>query len=469
MQANIFSYVIAKGLPGIINFSAIYLFSYYLTQEEYGEYSLNLACVGFLNVLIFQWIKVGFARFYNKAETNQRDFKSKIITTYLVLILMLFVLFLPLYGYSVKGVQITYYLFFLIAFQSLYEIILEIHRSSFNPKVYGYISLVKSITTVLLALCLFLFFRQDYEVPILSLLVGFIIPLIFFGWKTFSDIKLRLLNLDELKLIFFFGIPFTLTALVDFVINLSDRFIISRYLGYGDLGLYSLSYDITFQSLTLLMVVINLATYPHIIKSYEEYGINRAKENISETLKTVYTICCLILMLSFTCSHDISKMIFDGGSSELVSDIIRIISLASVCYFIRNFGFDIVFHLESRTKFIFFNVLSGAVINVVINLLFIKSFGLVVAAYSTLISFFVCMIISIYYSRKIVIIDFPINKVFFSMIYIISVVSVSNALFSGLLIAKLLTIAVFYLPVVLYINPLKVKNFLISGMRNENS
>ncbi|MEZ9747516.1 hypothetical protein AB4320_22800, partial [Vibrio splendidus] len=86
MQANIFSYAIAKGLPGIINFSAIYLFSYYLTQEEYGKYSLNLAYVGFLNVLIFQWIKIGFARFYNKTGINKRDFKNKTITTYICLI-----------------------------------------------------------------------------------------------------------------------------------------------------------------------------------------------------------------------------------------------------------------------------------------------------------------------------------------------------------------------------------------------
>ncbi|MEZ9747037.1 lipopolysaccharide biosynthesis protein, partial [Vibrio splendidus] len=408
-------------------------------------------------------------RFYNKTGINKRDFKNKTITTYICLIFILFFLFFSLYGYSIKGVQITYYLFFLIAFQSLYEITLEIYRSSFNPKTYGYISLVKSITTVLLALCLLLFYRQDYEVPILSLLVGFIIPLIFFGWKTFSDIKFSLFNLDELKLMFFFGVPFTLTALVDFVINLSDRFIISRYLGYSDLGLYSLSYDITFQSLTLLMVVINLATYPHIVKSYEDHGINKATENISDTFKIVYTICCLILMLSFSFSNDISKLIFDGSSSELVSDIIRIISLASVCYFIRNFCFDVLFHLEKRTKFIFLNVLSGAIINVIINLLFIKDFGLVVAAYSTLISFFVCMIISVYYSRKIAIIDLSINKLFISLVYIIIVISVSNVIFSGLLIAKLLTITVFYLPVVCYINPLEVNKNLINGMRNENS
>ena len=58
-----FYYLIARGLPGVLNFSALALYTRLLTTEEFGRYALVLAAIGLVDVMVFQWLRLVLARF----------------------------------------------------------------------------------------------------------------------------------------------------------------------------------------------------------------------------------------------------------------------------------------------------------------------------------------------------------------------------------------------------------------------
>lgn len=47
-------YTLARGLPGLINFAALAVYTRLLGPEEYGRYALVIAAVGLANAVLFQ-------------------------------------------------------------------------------------------------------------------------------------------------------------------------------------------------------------------------------------------------------------------------------------------------------------------------------------------------------------------------------------------------------------------------------
>ena len=82
-------YLLARGLPGIIAFLAIPLFSRLLEPADYGRYALVMASVGVLNALLFQWLRLSLVRYLAAYRDDPGKLKSTLLTTTLGLVLAL--------------------------------------------------------------------------------------------------------------------------------------------------------------------------------------------------------------------------------------------------------------------------------------------------------------------------------------------------------------------------------------------
>ena len=56
-------YLIARGLPGLISFAALVIYTRLLTAEEFGIYALIISGTTLAQVLLFQWLNLVVARF----------------------------------------------------------------------------------------------------------------------------------------------------------------------------------------------------------------------------------------------------------------------------------------------------------------------------------------------------------------------------------------------------------------------
>ena len=64
------AYLIARGVPGAVNFLAIIAYTRLLSPSEYGIYAVTLAGVGLANVVFFQWMRLALIRFWPAHEKN---------------------------------------------------------------------------------------------------------------------------------------------------------------------------------------------------------------------------------------------------------------------------------------------------------------------------------------------------------------------------------------------------------------
>ena len=66
-------YLLARGLPGLVNLAAIAVYTRLLAADEYGRYALVIAGVGFANKLMFEWLRLACVRFLPATRTRARS------------------------------------------------------------------------------------------------------------------------------------------------------------------------------------------------------------------------------------------------------------------------------------------------------------------------------------------------------------------------------------------------------------
>ena len=56
------SYVLARGLPGLLSLATIAVYLRAAGADEYGQYALVIAGVGLANELFFEWLRLALLR-----------------------------------------------------------------------------------------------------------------------------------------------------------------------------------------------------------------------------------------------------------------------------------------------------------------------------------------------------------------------------------------------------------------------
>jgi len=231
---------------------------------------------------------------------------------------------------------------------------------------FGLMSVIGANLIVLLTLFLFALFLIQQQ-------IGFLIP-------KFCYLK------DFLK----FGAPLTPNGLIRWITDSSDRYIIGFLLGATMVGIYNAAYAIG-SLIQLFIAPLQMILYPELAKLYDEGNYDTVRLYISMAIKYF----CLVGIPSVFGLFIISKpLILLFTTSEFLEGVSVIPIVALAAFFGGIFQIIInITHLVKKTMYNFYMQLAAAIINLVLNLYLIAIFGIIGAAYATLISFIVMAIL----------------------------------------------------------------------------
>jgi O-antigen/teichoic acid export membrane protein len=410
---HIFSYFISRGLTGIINFVAIALYTRMLTTADYGEYALIVATAGFISAILFQWIRLVLLRFLSKYKKEKKEhlllgtlFTSYIVTLIVLILITSLAVFLNLatFYFAISMLLLT-------ISQSIFEIILEILRSSLYSKVYGILSVLKSLISLVVALLLIKTGLGSLGV-IIGLILGSFIPVIYVSIFR-KEHKISLFNgfsnfnYDLLKEFLGYGLPLTATLSMSFIMNQSDRLLLGWLVGKSETGIYSVSYDLTQQTIIMLMMVVNLAAYPLCIRALENEGVEAAQKQVRSNATALFLIAIPSTVGMVMLADSISSSVLGKDFSTEASDIIPIVAISVLFQGVKAYYFDLSFQLGRKTSLQFWPVLCGGIINIVLNFILIPLYTITGAVYATLISYIVAIFLSWKIGKRIFPLPFP--------------------------------------------------------------
>lgn len=337
---------------------------YYLTQEEYGYFSLISSTILVLHTLLTLNFQSSIIRYRNEPNAKLFDFLATNIV--LVLILNLLVgtyLFIYLeddvriYGFSAQFIRLS----FVAASLGLpMEIYLTLLKSNNRSIEYRNMNLRFRLLSISLTISFIVLLQEEkYLGRFYALALSGLFLSGYLFYTNHRQIKYPKLKLEYLKYSMLFGLPLIPHLLSSLIIQFSDRVMVNSQRSTFESSQISLIYDIT-----LIVALVNTAQNTALAPVFMKHLRNTPNriENLAVKNSKNLTMVAFILVL------------FSDLISELLQDFNLVISahflrvgvltkLVMSCYtFMSHYSI-----YNKRTIFISFVTFFAALINIPLN------------------------------------------------------------------------------------------------------
>jgi O-antigen/teichoic acid export membrane protein len=244
--------------------------------------------------------------------------------------------------------------------------------------------------------------------PLAGTAIGMAIAVMFALRSDWSGIRL-VRDRETLRKICAYGIPLSMTVALAMVISSSDRFLIAWKLGDDSAGLYSVAVDFTSQTLTLLMLVIQLAMFPLAVRAFESHGREAAQEQMRSNASMLLAVGVPCVVGMTVLAPGLAQCFLGKNFRVAATAIIPLVAIGSFLAGLKAYHFDAAFQFAHRTIEQVWIVLAVAVINIGLNLLAIPKFGIAGAATASVFAYVVSISLTIWFGRRHFQLPFPLR------------------------------------------------------------
>ena len=265
---------------------------------------------------------------------------------------------------------------------------LQVARGFGKTLDYAISCILTGLTTVISNIILICFVHMQAEGMIISMaLANFICSLyLFIRLKLYSKINFKIVDFKQIKEMYKYSLPLIPNGISWWIVNVSDRSIISIVLGASANGLYAISnkFPTIISSLT---GVFNLSWSEsaalHINSSDRD-------EFFSDITNTILRLFMALGVGMLACMPFVFPILIDVKYNDAYNYIpflvLGTVFNVAICLYSQ------VYLAKKLSKQVASTAIVGAIINILINVIFIKQIGLYAAAISTMISYFVMMV-----------------------------------------------------------------------------
>ena len=407
-------------LSKVLTFFLLPLYTAFLLPDDFGKVDI-LQTISFLMIPVVT-LQLSTATFRYLVSNYDKKSQTCIISTSTFIQIINCIVFCLLALIINCFFDIKYFWIFIVYFISLMFLshIQFIVRGFGNNKLFSILSLITTTITLLLNILLIVCFKYNASSILISQIISNVISILIgtFGMKLYKYINFSKVSLLQLKELLKYSLPLIPNDISWWIANASDRLLINIFINSSANGIYAIANKIP-QIYTTIFNVYNLALSESSAKEVDNEFFNEHVNSVfSKSIKFFGCIC-----LGIISSVSLLKMPLLGYNYNEAYNHIFILVVAifinSLCSIIGS-----ILTGMKKTKTIGLSTTVGAIVNIVINLLFIRKFGIYAASISTLVSYIVILIIRYKNINNYIKVDVP-KKFIFAMIIVMIIVSLS--------------------------------------------
>ena len=381
------------------------IYTSFLSPQDFGIIGLMSITINLLTRFVSSPINSAFTRFYYAPEYEE---KSGILLFNLFLLALLItsccaVIFWSiseyLAGIILQDRNLVHLLkiYALILFlQPLSSLFLCLLRMLERAKYFVFTSISSLLLSAGLTLYLLIVLKKGVLAPIVGNLFGLIVTVImilpiFIKRSTFK------LSCSALIPPLKYAYPLLLSEYSNLLIQSGDRYVLRIFNSVSVVGLYSFGYQIAGILQTTLVTPLKQALQPIVLKQEKNPEAIRYFLRVGATY--FYLIGCAVCLLISLFSREILMLFARKEAFWAAWVIVPIITYSYVQHGLGNFvgwGMGLMkksFHVSGI-------VLVAALVNIGLNCLFIPQWGMLGAAFATMLSYIVWNLLKAYYSAK---------------------------------------------------------------------
>lgn len=397
LAKNTIIILVSKIFTQFLSILLLPLLTAVLSTHDYGSFDLITTYAWFITGFMSLQIENGIFRFIIDSR-GKKDEISTIITSGMFSILISAIIFSCIYLPIFYLLDVKYYfLIYLYAISTiLLNVPLQISRGLGDNVTYAVASIMTGIINISMSFITLYVFHLGIKGLVISIVLANVVGcvFIFIRKKFYLYIKRKARNKNMSLKILKYSLPLFPNSISSWIMNISDKIMISYYINNSATGLYSVATKFPLL-LSHLYSVFNLSW-----SEAASVNVTDADRNLffSKSINRMFIICssiCLIVMASMPIIFSIMIDI----KFSISYNYVPILILASIfeLFTILLGGVYISFKLS---KNIALTTTIASAFNVLINFIFLRKYGIVVACISTLVSYVILAIIRYINIRK---------------------------------------------------------------------
>lgn len=373
----------------LISFFLLPLYTAYLNTAEYGIVDLIQTYVTLLVPIITLELEMSIFRYLVDARSNTTERDKLISNNFFVLLVSLFVFSII---YIIVGLFVSIPFKWLILIDIIVCVLsgnfLQVARGFGKTMDYSISCILTGLTTVLSNIVLICFVHMGSMGMIISMALanGICSLYLFLRLKLYKCINFKKVDFKLLKDMYKYSIPLIPNGISWWIVNVSDRSIISWVLGAGANGLYAISNKFP----TIISSLTGIFNLSWAESAALHINAEDRDEFFSDITNTVIKLFTALGVGMIACMPFVFPILIDNKYSAAY-DYIPFLVLGTV-FNVALCLYSQVYLAKKLSKQVATTAIIGAVINIIINVLFIRKIGLYAASLSTAISYFVMMV-----------------------------------------------------------------------------
>lgn len=397
MKASIW-FLIASFLQKGISTITTPIFTRILTTSEYGQYSVFSSWMAIITPIVSLNLFSGvYSQGVVKFESDRKRFSSSLQGLTLTMIIMWTVIYMicPDFWNNIFSLSTMEMLAMLILIwlSAVYSFWSMNQRIDFKYKGLVFVTLLASILQPVVSIV----FILHSENKVLARIFGMIVVQLFlYSWMFLS----MMMSGKEFfsKKYWVYALKFNIPLLPHYlsmnILSSSDRIMIGKMCDTSSVGIYNLAY-----SVSLIMTIFNTA----LLQTIEPWIYRKLKDKRVADIERVaypsFIIIAAVNILLIMFAPEVITIFAPKQYKEAIW-VIPSVTLSVFFTFLYTFFATFEFYYE-KTNYIAGATVGGAMLNIVLNYIFIKRLGFIAAGYTTLFSYILFAVLHYYFMRKI--------------------------------------------------------------------
>ena len=426
LAKNIGIITVSKLSSRMLAFFLVPLYTNILTTLEYGLYDLLYSTICFIAPIITLSISDSTLRFALDKDSDNDGILTVSVRGFLVGFAELAILVGINYYFVFSKTLYEYSVFFLLMYigYALSGIIINFSRGIDKVKEVGISGVLSSIVMLGLNILFLLYLKMGLRGFFLANIIAPFIQILFLtiSLRLWRYIKLSRSYESLRKKMLAYSTPLIANTTSWWVINLSDRYIVTLICGVESNGVYSIAYKIP-SILTALQGFFNEAWTLSAVKDYDADDSKGFFKDTYNIFNFSMVIICSLIILS---TRLFARVMY---AKEFYDAWLFVPWLTISVVFGALSGYlGGIFAAVKETKVFAQTTIISAGVNIILNLVLVYFVGPIGAAISTLISYLFVFIIRLRISRKYI--DISLNIFRDCISYVILIVQAITICFS---------------------------------------
>lgn len=429
------AYGLSSILARLINFLFGFLIINYISTAEYGIYGQFYAYAGFILIVLTHGMETTYFRFFNKYEDNKKVFATTFfsISSVSVLYVLISIVFAPKIASIAEQPEhkeFVYYFTCMMFFDVMTALPFASLRAKGKSAQFALFKIINILIYIALNILFFIILPKttigkslndmffDNKVAYIFLanvLASFLTFLMLM--KELKQLKYGI-DFNMYKKMLPYALPIMLVGFAGMINEMLDRALMIKLLPFDhqtnneQLGIYTFNYKFA-MLMTLFLQAYRYAAEPFFFAQAKNKD---SKRIYAETMR-IFVIGGCFIFLAITLNIPIIQTIFVAYSAnaKVLFQGVHIIPILLLANLFLGIYFNISTWYKVTDKTYFGAIISviGALVTIVLNVIWVPTYGYTGAAWATLICYMVMVIIGYLLELKYYPISYDLRRISF--------------------------------------------------------